>query len=89
MKTIIQTTFLFFTMIISSCMGTNQRDKLRCPSEYPQWVKDKDDWNQEKQRAYQQGRIYFDKDSSMMLIGTGKPINDSIWIKAKQNLVSP
>ena len=33
-------------------MGTNQEDKLRCPSEYPQWVKDKDDWNQKKSICY-------------------------------------
>ena len=70
-------------------MGTNQEDKLKCPSEYPQWVKDKNNWNQEKELAYKQGRIYFDKDSSMMLIGTGKPLADSTWTKAKQNLISP
>ena len=56
-------------MIISSCQQPSGSKKLEAPADIPAWVEEAYGWNWYDQKAYEQGRIDFNDDSSMMIVG--------------------
>ena len=86
-KTIL--TFIFIITLSFSCNNTDTTTTVdtKCPDNFPQWVKDKDNWNQTHQTSYEKGQIYFNEDSTLMFTLSGKPVEDSIWNKAKETII--
>ena len=60
---------LCFVLLISMC-GTPEAREEDCPkpAEVPEWIK----WDCDKDKAWDEGRIYFNEDSSSFGYGSGK-----------------
>jgi hypothetical protein len=71
-------------MLILSCSTDTLRVSEECPKPYqiPKWI----EWDCDKDRAYKDGRYYFNEDSTVFAIGTGDKMTKEESNKFKQNI---
>ena len=73
---------LILVILIVSCQQHSETAELCPPSDFPEWV---ENWNRLDQKAYEDGRITFNEDSSMMLVHGSRADKDSLIYKALKN----
>ena len=75
---------IFLILIISmvSCKQHSDPVALCPPPNFPEWV---ESWNWLDQKAYEDGRISFNEDSSMMIVHGPRADKDNLIHKALKN----
>ena len=73
---------LILALMIFSCQQHEPYVELCPPSDFPEWVEDWSNWDQS---AYEDGRITFNEDSSMMIVLGPRSDKDSSIYKALRN----
>jgi hypothetical protein len=74
--------FLILIISMASCKQHLDPVVLCPPPDFPEWV---EDWNWLDQKAYEDGRILFNEDSSMMMVLGPRADRDSLIHKALKN----
>lgn len=70
---------LLLSHLIIGCFGVIEIDDPSVPDDLPEWVKEQYKWTNAHQQAYEDGRIHFNDDSSMMGISKlNKHMDDKI-----------